>query len=252
MTTASLYRLMSWLSPSFPVGAFSYSHGLEAAVEAGSVADAGALADWVHTVMAHGAGWNDARLLVAISTLMNPKSGPEAVPGEGATDHLDRIAGVAELAAALQPTAEISAESLNQGRAFVRALSTSWPDEMLDQATHHLGKAGIPIAYPVAVGLACGAFAIPPRDAAEAYLHAFASNIVSAGVRLIPLGQTDGQKVIAGLEPLIGAIADEIAEDLAAAGHRPERLLDALGSATAALDIASMHHETQYSRLFRS
>jgi len=219
---AGLYRLMAWLSPSFPVGAFTHSHGLEWAVETGDVRTAVAMTDWVAEILHFGGGRQDAILLAEIWRA--------TVAGDG-----DRIAKVAELAAALSPSKERAVETVSQGKAFVLAADASWPSE---------GPALPPgdIAYPVAVGFAAARHAVPLRPTLAAYLHAFAANIVSAGVRLIPLGQTDGQKAIAALE----GIVSEVTEEAMAAG------LDDLGGCTLLADIASMRHETQYTRLFRT
>ena len=99
-----------------------------------------------------------------------------------------------------------------------------------------------PVAYPVAVGVAAAGHGIAARSALNAYLHAVIANFVSAGVRLIPLGQTDGQRLLAALEPIVAATA----------ARALTTKLDDVGSAAFRADIASMRHETQYTRLFRS
>ena len=97
-------------------------------------------------------------------------------------------------------------------------------------------------APPVAVGLISSVHAIPLAPTMHAFLHALASNWISAGARLIPLGQTDSQRVLAQLEPVVAATA----------GRALTASLDDLGSATFRADLASLRHETQYTRLFRS
>ncbi len=222
---AALYRLMSWLSPSYPVGAFSYSGGLEWAVEAGDVGDADTLRAWLEVVLSAGGGFCDAVFLVHAHRAV--------------LAHDDAaLAQVAELAAAFAPSKERHLETCAQGEAFLKITRAAWPAQALDRLAAWSG----PVAYPVAVGAAAAGHAIALAPALQAFLHASAANLVSAGVRLIPLGQTDGQRVLAALEPVI-------ADTLARALHTP---LDEIGSAALRADMASMRHETQYTRLFRS
>lgn len=225
---AGLHRLMSWLSPSFPVGAFSYSHGLEWAIEDGTVRNTADLSAWIADILRHGAGRSDAILF--------GNAWRAAIREDRAA-----LADLAELAAAFHPSAERRVESLSQGRAFLLAVRATWPTPALDRLALSIeGADGI--AYPVAVALTAAVHGVPCRPAIHAYLHAFAANIVSAGLRAVPLGQTDGQRIIAGLGPIVHALV-EATRDLP-----PE----ALGGAAFRADIASMKHETQYTRLFRS
>ena len=270
--SASLYRLLSWLSPGYPVGAFSYSHGLEYEVETGAVRDGDDLVEWIGTVLLFGTGRIDGvlfreihgavmrgdgahvdargfRAIVLHPTVMGPKllraapaiaatssrsrkSCRSSSAGRSAADGVDEMA---ELGDAFQPSAEIARESRAQGAAFLDATSAAWPAPGVDRLT---GGA----VYPVAVALACAAHGIGLDDGLEAYYHAFAANLVSAGVRLIPLGQTDGQRALAALEPVVTA-ARQQAETIS---------VEDMGSAAPMLDIGSMLHETQYTRLFRS
>ena len=222
---AALYRLMAWLSPAYPVGAFSYSSGIEWAVETGDIRDAATLIDWLSLMMSDGPGFCDAVLLV--------HSHAASETGD------DRLYDVAELAAAFAPTRERHLETSAQGRAFVEATRAAWPCTALDRLVDLWDGA---IAYPVAVGVACAGHRIALDLALPAFLHAIAANWISAGVRLVPLGQTDGQRVLAALEPVIAATAQR-------AMHST---LEDIGSATFRSDLASMRHETQYTRLFRS
>jgi urease accessory protein len=225
-TEAALYRLMSWLSPAYPTGAFSYSHGLEYAVAEGLVRDRESLIDWVAIAVASGAGKSDGALLAAA--------------WRAATAD-DRVAldAAAELAAAWRGTAETALESRAQGAAFLSATRAAWPHPLLDAlALRHRGE----LALPVAVGAAAAAQQVPLSAALTAYLHAFAGNLVSAGMRLIPLGQSDGQRAIAALEAVVAATAD----------HVLKTPLERIGTAAPLLDWCSMRHETQYTRLFRS
>lgn len=222
----SLYRLMAWLSPSYPVGAFSYSSGIEWAVEAGDIRDAATLKGWLASMMADGAGFCDAVFFAQAHRAI-------------ASDDDRHLRAVAELSAAFAPSKERHLETTAQGRAFIEATRAAWACAALDT----LAKAWDgPVTYPVAVGTASAGHGIAADAALHAFLHAVAANWISAGVRLVPLGQTDGQRVLAALEDTIAKTA---ARALASR-------LDDAASSTWRADIASMRHETQYTRLFRS
>ena len=223
---AALYRLMTWLSPAYPLGAFSYSHGLEYAVEVGLVTDRESLCDWVATAVGAGAGRSDGALLAA--------AWRAAAAGDRAA-----LDDVAALAVAWRGTAETALESRAQGAAFLATTRAAWPHVLLDELSlRHRGE----MALPVAVGVAAAVQDVPLAAALTAYLHAFAGNLVSAGVRLIPLGQSDGQRAVAALESVV---ADAVTAALATP-------LEEVGTAAPLLDWCSMRHETQYTRLFRS
>jgi urease accessory protein len=224
--SAAFYRLMAWLSPAYPVGAFSYSSGIEWAVEVGDIRDRATLVDWLSLMMNDGAGFCDAVLFVHAHRAAN----------EGAVKDLLEVA---ELAAAFAPSKERHLETTAQGRAFVEATRAAWPCEALTLLTENWNGA---IAYPVAVGTSCAGHGIAADHALHAFLHAVAANWISAGVRLIPLGQTDGQRALAALEPVI----------VATAARALHSTIDDIGSAAFRSDLASMRHETQYTRLFRS
>jgi urease accessory protein len=224
--SAALYRLLAWLSPSFPVGAFAYSSGLEWVVESGDVRDAETLRAWIATVVGRGSGFCDAVFLAQAHRAVF----------EGADK---RLGEVSELAAAFVPSKERHLETTAQGRAFVDTVRAAWSCEALEQ---FLGRWDGPIAYPVAVGIVSAGHEIAVEPALTAYLHAVTANLVSAGVRLVPLGQTDGQRVLAALESVV---ADTMARAVTTG-------LEEVGSATFRADLASMRHETQYTRLFRS
>ena len=222
----ALYRLMAWLSPSYPVGAFSYSGSLEWAVEAGDIRDAGMLARWLAAMIHDGSGYGDAVLFAHAHRA--------TVTGDDAA-----LAAVAELAAAFTASRERFLETTAQGRAFFDTTRAAWPCAALERlAAAWTG----PLAYPVAVAVASGGHGIAVEPALAAYLQAVAANLVSAGLRLVPLGQTDGQRVIAELEPLIAATVERA---LACP-------LEEIGGASFRADIAGMRHEIQYTRLFRS
>lgn len=222
----ALYLLLSWLSPAFPVGAFSYSHGLEQAVEAGTVADRDGARAWIGDVLAHGGGRTDAVFLLHAHAL-------------AAAEDSRFLGTINDLALAYAPSAERRLETGAQGSAFLKTVAEAWPSPAMDAIA-----AALPgeVAYPVAVGAAAGAHAIDADQASLAFLHAFVANLVSAAVRLVPLGQTDGQRITAALAPVVRAVAEEAADTS----------LSEVGGAAILADIASMRHETQYTRLFRS
>jgi urease accessory protein len=229
LTEQALYRLMTWLSPSFPVGGYSYSHGIEFAVEDGLVCDRDSLARWVEAIIVFGAGRNDAVLFGAAWQAVTD-------------DDPDTLASAAEMADAFRATPEMALESTGQGQAFLDTLAAVWPDPRFGKWTAALARMDRPPAYAVAVGAAAAVAGVPLNHALVAYLHAMAANLISAGVRLVPLGQTDGQRAQAALEAPVRA----------AAGQALRRTLDDLGGAAPVVDWTSMQHETQYTRLFRS
>ena len=226
---SGVYRLAVWLSPSFPVGAYTYSSGLEHAVECGHVADADSLHDWVETILRAGQGRIDADFF---------RDAYRAVE----TADEDALESVLEMADAMRGTSELALESAAQGEAFLTAVRAAWPEGRLDALAEMAARLERKPAYAVAVGVTAAVHAVPLRDALIAYLHAVAANLVSAGLRLVPLGQTDGQRVTARLEPVVVAAAD------AALDRAP----DDIGAATPMVDWTSMQHENQYTRLFRS
>jgi urease accessory protein len=223
---SALYRLMAWLSPAYPVGAFSYSGGIEWAVESGDITDAEMLRRWLAVTIAEGSCFCDAVFFVHAHRAVTAEN-------DGA------LRDVAELAAAFAPSKERHLETTAQGRAFVEATRAAWPCAALDRLAAIWDG---PVVYPVAVGVAAAGHGIAVEPALNAYLHAVTANLISAGVRLIPLGQTDGQRLLAAFEPIVAATA-------ARALSIP---LDQVGGAAFRADIASMRHETQYTRLFRS
>jgi urease accessory protein len=223
---SALYRLMAWLSPAYPVGAFSYSSGIEWAVEAGDIADGESLRRWLAVVIGEGGVFCDAVFLVHAHRA--------AAAGDGTA-----LRAVAELAAAFAPSKERHLETTAQGRAFIEATRASWPCAALDRLAETWDGA---IAYPVAVGVAAAGHGIALEATLHAYLHAVTANLISAGVRLIPLGQTEGQRLLAALENVASGCATRALETK----------LDDVGGAALRADIASMKHETQYTRLFRS
>ncbi len=230
---SGLYRLMTWLSPSFPVGAYSYSHGIEYALEVGDVTTEDELQHWISGILDFGSGRLDAILF---------RSGWQAF----ADDDEALLDWAIETAATMRATKEMALESAAQGEAFFEILSSSWPVDGLARFEDRQKNLQRPAAYPVVVGVAAALSHIPLEQALAAYLHGFISNLVSAGVRLIPLGQTAGQRIIAALEPDVLASASAISNDTL------DHLRTNIGSAAVMVDWSSMQHETQYTRIFRS
>lgn len=229
MTTdpRTLLRLLSWLSPSFPVGGFAYSHGLEAASEHGIVTDAGTLGDWLDGAITFGSARNDSVILSVTHRLV--LAGDEA----GLRD-------VADLARCLFGAPELAGESIVQGNAFWRTVTTAWPDPAFAKLREFLPEGAI--AYSVAVGVASAVHGIGRLDAITAFLHGFAGGGVSAAIRLGMIGQTDGQRVIRALETTI----------LETSAKTATASIEDIGSASLAIDMMALAHETQTTRLFRS
>ena len=226
MEDGSSLPLLVWLSPAFPVGSFAYSHGLEWAHEAGDVTDFETCRDWIEDLLSYGSGRNDAILLAEAWRAVR-------------VDDKDALKAVSDLSLALQPSSERYLESTTQGKAFLATARAAWSNDQLEKIVAlHRGD----ITYPVAVGLVASSYSMPLSHVLEAFLAAFVSNLVSASVRLGVIGQTDGQRVIASLLPRVKEIAEF-------ASHSS---LDDLGASVFRSDLASLHHETQYTRLFRS
>ncbi|CDZ28245.1 urease accessory protein UreF [Neorhizobium galegae] len=219
LDTKVLLRLMAWLSPAFPIGGFAYSGGLERAVHDGLVKDAASLIAWLTSLLRYGSLWNDAVLF-----------------GEAWRRYENEAAlkEVAELGLALAGSAERHTETLSLGKAFAAAAS-AWPHPVLER----LPPA---VPFPVAVGAIAAGHGVPAAQALAAYLHAAVSQSVSAGIRLGVSGQVEGVAVLADIENLISQVAEQASRTT----------LDDLGGAAVQAEIASLRHETQHSRLFRS
>ncbi len=231
-TTNTAYKslpalpLMIWLSPAFPVGGFAYSHGFEWAAEAGDLPNAAALEAWLAALLIHGSPRNDAILLAA--SWQAARSGDTGA-----------VAAANDLALALSSSRERFVETTAQGDAFRIAIRASWNNPAFDTIDRAIvGN----IAYPVAVGLASATHDLDLGATLDAYLTALVSNLTSVAIRLSVLGQTQAQGIIAALLPIIRATGD-------VAAHAT---LDDVGSCAFRSDIASMRHETQYTRLFRT
>ncbi|MDF1747342.1 MAG: urease accessory UreF family protein [Alphaproteobacteria bacterium] len=219
-----LQTVMLWTSPAFPVGAFSYSHGLEWLVETGQVTDRASLESFVLALLEFGDLQADAAFLCAA----------HCADGAG-------LSPVLEEAVSLRGASELASESVNQGRAFVKALQLEGSEyprlSLLQNTTPDVG-----IPHAVAFGAACADAGVPIETAVESWLHGAVANLVSAGQRLIPLGQRDGVAALMALKPSITQFAQKARETP----------LAEVSSTSIVVDMAAIFHETQYTRLFRS
>ena len=232
---AALQKLLTWLSPAFPVGAFAWSSGLETAIAERRVTDSATLEDWIDGALRHGSARTDAiivaeawRLSAGTSLHDGPYDTAVATPaGAG-------LARLADLCFALTPSAERVADLRMTGEAFVLA-ARAWPSGIEALLPD-------PCPYPVAVGAIAAAHGIGLDETLLGFLTAAVHGQVSVAVRLVPVGQTDGLRVMAALEPTVAALAGESAKSG----------LDAIGGVSYAADIAQMRHETLEPRIFRS
>jgi urease accessory protein len=225
----ALLRVLSWTSPSFPIGSYSYSHGLERAVEAGHTNSRASLVDWLEADLCYGTGRNEA---IFFSEAWRCTI----------DDNPSKLLAIAELAAAFRGTAEFALESSQPAAACLTTLRKVWPDLVLDRFSEMLYEHEVQPALAVVLGVRSARQGVPLSLALPAFLQAYIANLVTAGVRLIPLGQTDGQLVIAELEHTVLAVSKEA----------QQITINELGSAAIMVELASMEHESQYTRLFRS
>ncbi|MDF2689674.1 MAG: urease accessory protein UreF [Microvirga sp.] len=214
--------LFAWLSPSYPVGCYAYSHTLEWAVEAGDVADEEALVAWLRDQMTLGFCRNDAILLSHAYRAV--EAGHEAA-----------LVSVNELALALSPSAELYLETSQQGRSFLDATLAAWPAPGLLDLDGE-------VAFPIAIGMAAAAHGVPLPITLNVYLFALVQTLVSAAIRLAPIGQTAGIRVCSAMAVTVRDVSQEVIG----------LSLEDIGGATFRADLGSFHHENQYTRLFRS
>jgi urease accessory protein len=219
-------RLMIWLSPAFPVGAFAYSHGLEWAAERGWIRGQAGLTEWLRDLVRRGSVRNDLVFLARAWRFTRSAS-------------YAALADANALALALQPSAERHLETTSQGNAFLAAIGSAWPCPALDDM---LAVLGTNVAYPVAVGAVGAVHGIACPDTMRAFAVSAVSNLASAAIRLSIIGQTDGQRTIAALLPDLDACS----------AWAEQATLDDVGGVVYRSDLASLAHETQYTRLFRS
>jgi len=229
VSQVALLRQQSWLSPAFPTGAYSYSHGIEWAVEAGYIHDRKSLVDWLEADLCYGSGRNEAIFFIEAWR-------------SATDDDCERLLKIAELAAAFRSTSEFALETSQQATACLATLRRVWPDPNIESLSELLSDLRIAPVLSVVLGVRAAGEKISATLAVPAFLQSYLANLVTAGVRLIPLGQTDGQLGIAELEPAV----------LAVAAQAEQATIHDLGSAAFMVDLASASHETQYTRLFRS
>jgi urease accessory protein len=196
--TPGLLKLLAWFSPTMPTGAFSYSHELEWAVEAALVHDASSLRGYLHAVLRHGSGRLDAGFLAAAYRASI----------DGTFERL-LLEEVISLGAVMHGTRELALESAAQGRALLTTLRQAWPAPELEELDALCRRPGVEPRHACVAGVAAAAHRMPLQGAILAFLHALAANLISAGIRLIPLGQTDGQRLTATLAPAILEVTDE-------------------------------------------
>ncbi|WP_085795239.1 urease accessory protein UreF [Falsiruegeria litorea] len=212
-TATDILTLTQWFSPAYPVGAFAYSHGLEWAIDAGDVTTAAQTSAWINEALHHGAGWNDSLFIAAAY--------------HADAEDLDEIDATAR---AFASSSERLKETRLQGEAFCDVTAKVWATDISR------------LTYPVAVGRAARLESLPLDLTIQFYLMAFVSNLAAVAMRLVPLGQTEGQRLIRDLTPLCTQIAEEASN----------ASLNDLTSTSFLGDIAAMKHETQYSRIFRT
>ena len=212
ISTDGLLTLLHWLSPAYPIGSYAYSHGLEAAITGGAVTTPEDLTAWISDILHYGAGQSDTLFIAA------------AYGGAEGAAHIDAQYR------AFAPCKERLMESTLQGAAFCDITRAVW------------GLALTDLCLPIAIGAAARAQDIPLRPVLAGYLHSFVSNLASVGMRLIPLGQSDGHRIIARFHPLCAAIAAQNAD-----GD-----MERLATSSFLSDIAAMRHETQYARVYRT
>jgi urease accessory protein len=229
VSQVALLRQQSWLSPAFPTGSYSYSHGIEWAVEAGYIHDRQSLVDWLEADLCYGSGRNEAIFLIDAW-----RSAREEDCG--------KLLEIAELAAAFRGTSEFALETSQQAASCLATLRRVWPDSLLETLAELLSELRISPVLSVVLGVRAARQDIPATLALPAFLQSYLANLITAGVRLVPLGQTDGQLAIAELEPAV----------LAVSAQSQQATIHDLGSVGFMVDLASALHETQYTRLFRS
>ena len=210
-TDAKLITVMQWLSPAFPIGGFAYSHGLEWAINKGYVSNRAELQKWISDLLEYGSLKNDAILIKLVLQGSDPKE-------------------INEIAIALCPANERLSETQLQGGAFCKIMREVWSLE-IDELT-----------LPIALALAAKNESIDQNLVLPAYLHSFCSNLISVAMRLIPIGQTDGQKTLRELSPLIS--------DSVRAVAKSDK--DDLGSACFLSDVSAMQHEYLQPRVFKT
>lgn len=226
MFLSDLHTVLTWFSPSYPIGSYAYSHGLEYAVEEGLVKDPQTLLVWIRDLLFFGTGYNDSIIINSIYDSV-------------ANDNCVEFDYISQIANAIKPTKEIALESYQQGVSFKNILMDVYSNSNL---TFYLNRLDDCITYPSVVGVAGGIFEVEKKLLLHSYLHAFTSNILSAALRIMPIGQTEIQKIIFQMK---GNVEEMTNKSLGLS-------LSDLGSSVFISDWASSKHQNQYTRLFRS
>ena len=226
MFLSDLHTVLTWFSPSYPIGSYAYSHGLEYAVEEGLVKDPQTLLGWIRDLLFFGTGYNDSIIINSIYDSV-------------ANDNCVEFDYISQIANAIKPTKEIALESYQQGVSFKNILMDVYSNSNL---TFYLNRLDDCITYPGVVGVAGGIFEVEKKLLIHSYLHAFTSNILSAALRIMPIGQTEIQKIIFQMK---GNVEEMTNKSLGLS-------LSDLGSSVFISDWASSKHQNQYTRLFRS
>lgn len=220
----TLIKLLQLASPALPVGAYSYSEGIETLVEVGAIANQQNLQHWLEQELKYGAIRIEAAVMVRAYQTVG----------------LDDVAALVDWnrwLSAFRETEEIRQQSWQMGRSLSRLLL-----ELEPHLANKINTMGNECNFAIAFGIAAAHWKIDTSDALIGYLHSWVTNLITAGIKLIPLGQTTGQKLLLELHPNLIDASEEILtlED------------DELSSCGWGLTLASMAHETQYTRLFRS
>lgn len=201
--------LFSWFSPNFPIGSFNFSHGLEAAVEMKFIHDSFTLENWISNLITDGSGKTD---IILLSNAYRGKN-------------------INELALALCPSKERWIESIKLGKSFSKNIRDNWSYNIEDD-----------LAFPVALGKAGSFFSIPLDQLLIIFLQSFASNLITFGMKHIPLGQSAGQKILINLIPVIQAQSMK---------YKNYDIKD-IGSCAFISDLASMYHENLKNRIYQT
>lgn len=225
-TDFALLRLLQLASPALPVGAYSYSDGLENLVETDVINNQKSLSMWLEQELQCGAIRLEAAIMLRAYDCTN-------------SNNCEGLSYWNYWLTAIKETTELREQSWQMGGSLIGLLRDLQPQQKMQNLVSAVGK---PCNYAIAFGIGAAYWQIDLKAAVLGYLHSWASNLIGAGVKLIPLGQTTGQKLLLQLDTRIALTTQEILtledEDLSSCGW--------------GLSLASMAHETQYTRLFRS
>ncbi|NET44824.1 urease accessory protein UreF [Okeania sp. SIO2B3] len=227
-----LLCLLQLASPALPVGAYSYSEGIEVLVTRGKISDYDSLKNWLIDSLKFGSIRLEAALIIRAYWETN-------------SGNLPLLNNWNNWATAVKETEELRLQSLQMGRTLIRLFMNIQPDlstELMSFIQNKLETETDFCNFAIAYGLISASWKIEIETAILSYLHSWATNLVNAGVKLIPLGQTVGQKLLWELQNQIVLSAKEILK----------LKDDELNSCSWGLSLASMAHEVQYTRLFRS